>query len=61
MTPAGPFTVGDAVRVIDGPFVDLVGIVRTIGADTRTVTVDVAVKGRDITVELDWYRIERVR
>jgi transcription antitermination factor NusG len=53
------FHIGDAVRVLDGPFVNFVGVVRALMP--ATLTVGIGVKGRDVAVEVDRYRVEHIR
>jgi transcription antitermination factor NusG len=53
--------IGDAVRILDGPFANFVGVVRVFTAATGVVTVGVGVKGRDVAVEVDRYRVEHIR
>ena len=53
------FAVGEAVRVIDGPFVDFVGQVDEINLDKGKVRVMVSMFGRETPVELDFLQVEK--
>ena len=53
------FAVGEAVRVIDGPFIDFVGQVDEINLDKGKVRVMVSMFGRETPVELDFLQVEK--
>jgi transcription termination/antitermination protein NusG len=55
------FSGGEAVRIIDGPFINFVGVVREVQPDAARVTVAIGVRGRDVLVDLDYYRREAIR
>ena len=52
-------TVGDAVRITDGPFSDFRGAVDEINREKGTVKVLVSFFGREVPVELDFLQVER--
>jgi len=54
------FTVGEAVRIIEGPFTDLLGTVSTIDEAKGKVTVLVSIFGRETPVELDFLQISKI-
>ncbi len=54
------FVVGQSVRVIDGPFVDFVGVVDEINLEKGKVRVLVSFFGRETPVELDFLQVERL-
>jgi transcriptional antiterminator NusG len=54
------FTLGDSVRVVDGPFTDFVGTVDEIHPDKGKVRVLVSFFGRETPVELDFLQVERL-
>ena len=54
------FNVGQSVRVIDGPFVDFVGVVDEINLEKGKVRVLVSFFGRETPVELDFLQVERL-
>lgn len=54
------FTVGERVRIIDGPFIDFNGVVDDINAEKGKVKVLVSFFGRETPVELDFLQVERV-
>lgn len=47
------FAVGDHVKVLTGPFEDFIGIVETVDAKKKKITVTISMFGRDTLVELD--------
>lgn len=53
------FTVGESVRVTDGPFIDFVGQVDEINLDKGKVRVMVSMFGRETPVELDFLQVEK--
>jgi transcription termination/antitermination protein NusG len=64
MTDASPkvkvrFSVGDRVRIIDGPFNDFPGVVAAIDAERSKVRVMVNFFGRDTPVELEFLEVEK--
>jgi transcriptional antiterminator NusG len=54
------FTVGQSVRMIDGPFMDFVGQVDEINLEKGRVRVLVSFFGRETPVELDFLQVERL-
>ncbi|NMA84627.1 MAG: transcription termination/antitermination protein NusG [Epulopiscium sp.] len=52
--------VGDAVKVVRGPFESSIGIVKEIHLHKRTVIVRLSMFGRDTPVELDFDQIQKV-
>ncbi|HEY8490542.1 MAG TPA: transcription termination/antitermination protein NusG [Dehalococcoidia bacterium] len=54
------FSVGQSVRIIDGPFVDFVGQVDEINLEKGKVKVLVSFFGRETPVELDFLQVERL-
>ncbi len=56
-----PFQVGDAVKVIDGPFADFSGTVSEVNYERRKVKVMVSIFGRPTPVELDFLQIELLK
>lgn len=57
--PKVALSVGDHVRVIDGPFVNFVGTVEEVKPDKRKVKVLVSIFGRSTPVELDFIQVEK--
>ncbi len=53
------FTVGEKVRIIDGPFMDFTGAVDEINTDKGKVKVLISLFGRETPVELDFLQVER--
>ncbi|MDZ7295796.1 MAG: KOW motif-containing protein, partial [candidate division KSB1 bacterium] len=53
-----PFRVGDAIKVLDGPFTDFTGVVQEIYEDKNKLRVMVSIFGRSTPVELDFLQVE---
>ena len=53
------FTVGDSVRVIDGPFVNFIGTIEEVKPEKRKLEVLVSIFGRATPVELDFIQVEK--
>ena len=53
-----PYSVGDSVRIIDGPFEDYVGVVDEINTEKEYVRVIVSGFGRETPVELELNQVE---
>ncbi len=56
--PRMVLTIGDKVKVIDGPFRDFAGIVEAVKLERSRVRVAVTVFGRATPVELDFLQVE---
>lgn len=54
------FTVGEQVRIKEGPFADFTGMVETISGERERLTVSVMVFGRSTPVELDFSQVEKI-
>ena len=54
------FEVGQAVRIVDGPFQDFPGTVDDINREKGKVKVLVSFFGRETPVELDFLQVERM-
>jgi transcriptional antiterminator NusG len=52
-----PYKVGEAVKVIDGPFSDFAGTVSEINPERRNLKVMVSIFGRPTPVELDYLQV----
>lgn len=55
-----PFSIGDAVKVIDGPFSDFTGVAEEINFERSKIKVMVTIFGRPTPVELDILQVERL-
>lgn len=55
---AARFKVGDAVKIIDGPFIDFSGFVQEVSDEKQKVKVTVSIFGRSTPVELDFLQVE---
>ncbi len=58
--PKIDFTVGEAVRVTEGPFTNFIGNVEEVLPDRRKVKVLVSMFGRETPVELEFYQVEKL-
>ncbi len=56
--PEIPFRVGDAIKVVDGPFNNFTGFVEEVYADKMKVKVMVSIFGRKTPLELDYLQVE---
>jgi transcriptional antiterminator NusG len=54
------FKKGQSVRVIDGPFIDFMGVVDDINVDRGKVKVMLFLFGRETPVELDFLQVEKL-
>lgn len=54
------FAKGQSVRIIDGPFIDFIGIVDDLNVEKGKVKVMVSFFGRETPVELDFLQVERL-
>ncbi len=54
------FKKGQSVRVIDGPFIDFVGVVDDISTEKGKVSVLLSLFGRETPVELDFLQVEKI-
>ncbi len=54
------FTVGEAVKIIDGPFSDFLGSVDSIDNEKGKVKVLVSIFGRETPVELDFLQVSKL-
>lgn len=54
------FSIGEAVKIIEGPFTDLLGTVRAIDDAKGKVEVLVSIFGRETPVELDFLQVSKI-
>lgn len=54
------FSIGEAVRVTDGPFADFLGSIEHIDEEKGKVRVLVSIFGRETPVELDFLQIKKI-
>lgn len=54
------FTKGEAVKIIDGPFADLLGTVNEIDDERGQLKVLVSIFGRETPVELDFLQVQKI-
>ena len=53
-----PFKIGDAIKVVAGPFIDFTGFVENMNDDKQKVKVTVSIFGRPTPIELDFFQIQ---
>ena len=58
--PEIPFTLGEHIRIKDGPFSDFTGVIDEINAEKGKLRVLVSIFGRETPVELDFLQVESV-
>jgi transcriptional antiterminator NusG len=56
--PEIPYTLGEHIRIKDGPFSDFTGVVDEINAEKGKLRVLVSIFGRETPVELDFLQVE---
>ena len=54
------FSVGQNVKIVDGPFKEFIGTVDAIYADKGKVRVLISILGRETPVEMDFLQVERI-
>lgn len=54
------FRQGQSIRVIDGPFIDFIGVVDEINAEKGKIKVLLSLFGRETPVELDFLQVEKL-
>lgn len=54
------FSVGEAVKIIDGPFADFLGTVNQIDEEKGKIKVLVSIFGRETPVELDFLQVSKL-
>ncbi len=54
------FSVGEAVKIVDGPFADFLGTVDTIDEEKGKIKVLVSIFGRETPVELDFLQVSKL-
>ncbi len=52
------FSVGDTIRVVGGPFNEMIGVVEAINEEKEKAKVRLSMFGREMPVELDFVNIE---
>ena len=58
--PEIPFSLGEHIRIKDGPFSDFTGVIDEINAERGKLKVLVSIFGRETPVELDFLQVENV-
>jgi transcriptional antiterminator NusG len=60
IAPEIPFTVGEHIRIKDGPFSDFTGVIDEISVERGKLKVLVSIFGRETPVELDFLQVESI-
>ena len=60
VAPEIPFTLGEHIRIKDGPFSDFTGIIDEINTEKGKLKVLVSIFGRETPVELDFLQVEPI-
>jgi transcriptional antiterminator NusG len=60
MRPRQSFSVGETVRIVDGPFDSFTGTVEEVNLEKGKLRVAVGIFGRSTPVELDFLQVEKV-
>jgi transcription termination/antitermination protein NusG len=58
--PKTVWTIGQSVRVVEGPFAEFSGKITDVNAERETVKVLISIFGRETPVEVDFTRIEKL-
>lgn len=53
------FSIGESIKVVDGPFNGFVGSIQTVNDDKKRLTLDVKIFGRSTPLELDFTQVEK--
>jgi transcriptional antiterminator NusG len=53
-----PYRIGEAVKVVDGPFADFSGTISEVNAEKKKLKVMVSIFGRPTPVELDYLQVK---
>ena len=54
------FSVGEAVKIVDGPFADFLGTIDNIDEEKGKIKVLVSIFGRETPVELDFLQVAKL-
>jgi len=54
------YQIGEAVRIINGPFQNFAGVVEEVNHDRQKVKVRVSLFGRETPVELDYTQVDKI-
>lgn len=60
IVPEIPFTLGEHIRIKDGPFSDFTGVIDEINPEKGKLKVLVSIFGRETPVELDFLQVESI-
>jgi len=54
------FSIGEAVKIIEGPFADFLGSVESIDNERGKIKILVSIFGRETPVELDFLQVQKI-
>lgn len=59
-TPKSKFSLGESVRVVDGPFLDFTGTIIELNLEKGKLRLNISMFGRETPVELDFYQVAKL-
>lgn len=57
---SNPFTIGESVKVMDGPFNDFTGVIEEVNEEKKKLKVMVKIFGRRTPIELNYMQVEKL-
>jgi transcriptional antiterminator NusG len=57
---ANPFTIGESVKVMDGPFNEFTGVIEEVNEEKKKLKVMVKIFGRRTPIELNYMQVEKI-
>jgi transcriptional antiterminator NusG len=59
-TLQGTFMIGETIKIIDGPFTDMIGVIEDVFDERKKLNVIIKIFGRDTPTELGYTEVEKV-
>jgi transcriptional antiterminator NusG len=60
VTIQGSYMVGELVKIIDGPFIDMIGTIESVFDERKKLNVIIKVFGRDTPTEVNYTEVEKI-